>query len=184
MGGGTFINTWNINNAGTKQIERYYYHHAQTTIIMEKLNTYYYKLKHKEVFIFHDKETAITFLERIEQLDGSIISIATTLGRREDNNKIQLIKGRINNFGAIEYDKNIKKISYETYRQELTEILDKWNDIIRKNEIQPNTTKIEEYTFMYNISWRYGTIEEIPVILFDAYKTIIDDERNKQIPKR
>ena len=151
---------------------------------MTELNTYYYKFKHEKVFIFHDKETAITFLERREQLDGSIISIATTLGKREDNNKIQLIKiqlikGKINNLGAIGYDKNIKKISYETYRQELTEILDKWNDIIRKNEIQPNTTKIED-TFMYNISWRYGTIEEIPVILFDAYKTITDDERNEQ----
>lgn len=138
----------------------------------------YYRLNHKETFELDEGESAITYIEQ-EELKNRVAykTIATTLGRQKCNRNIQLIQGTIGLVGNLKYLNGVEKITYKEYMDELTRLMDKWNKIAEG--VNENIKKIE-FQNRYSLYWQFGHIEEVPVIMFDSYTTIINDERNEQ----
>lgn len=156
------------------------------TIIMQSIHLVnrdnkqikYYKFKNEETFKGAEGESAITYIEQAENEVGLVLkTIATTLGRQKGNKNIQIIQGTVGLVSDIKHLNGVKRITYEEYRNELTRLIDKWNEIT--GETSENIKKIA-FQNRYSLYWQFGHIREIPVILFDSYKTIIDNERNEQ----
>lgn len=168
LNGLTIIMTLTLGNWKTKKLKKYY------------------KFKNEETFKLDEGESAITYIEQeednLEYVYSSSI-IATTFGKTNGNKNIQKIKGKVNLLGNIKNKKNVVEITHDTYKKELTKLLDKWNNVVIRYETEPQMYRIE-YMYTFGIYFEYGTIEEVPVIMFDSYKTIIDDERKVQVPKR
>ena len=137
----------------------------------------YYKFKNEDTFKLDEGESAITYIEQEENEIGLVLgTIATTLGRQENYKNIQIIQGTVGHVGDIKHLNGVKRITYEEYKDELTRLFDTWNEFTEKIN---DDFKMFEWQNRYGLYWTLGNIKNIPVILFDSYETIMNNEQNR-----